>query len=39
MKNEMVKQGDKKNPAVTGLWRTHTSSFGICERQTPVVLL
>jgi hypothetical protein len=24
MKNEMVKEDDKKDPAVTGLWRTQT---------------
>jgi hypothetical protein len=36
MKNEMVKEDDKKDSAVTYLWRTQTSSFCICERQTPV---
>jgi hypothetical protein len=39
MRNEMVKEDDKKDPVVTGLWRTQTSSFGICERQTPVSLI
>ncbi len=36
MKNEMVKEDDKKDSAVTYLWRTQTSSFSICERQMPV---